>query len=195
WLSRVRTRKMSEAMAVDAMAKSRVCRLFMSSPYTPMPDQYLMEVNVAYAMLISIRAMTAQLTPLRMRNKTSACMCCLLGVVRAFGVESPLAAFRRGGPGKAICVPSLRAMPRKGLLPVPGLNSRMPPQYTPDGQGESTFPHEFWRQFVQSLLHGRDMSQTDTNVTSETLGFQAEVKQLLHLMIHSLYSNREIFLR
>jgi molecular chaperone HtpG len=29
----------------------------------------------------------------------------------------------------------------------------------------------------------------------ETLGFQTEVKQLLHLMIHSLYSNHEIFLR
>ncbi|OJA04062.1 molecular chaperone HtpG [Halomonas sp. QHL1] len=29
----------------------------------------------------------------------------------------------------------------------------------------------------------------------ETLGFQTEVKQLLNLMIHSLYSNREIFLR
>lgn len=32
-------------------------------------------------------------------------------------------------------------------------------------------------------------------MTKETLGFQAEVKQLLGLMAHSLYSNKEIFLR
>ena len=36
---------------------------------------------------------------------------------------------------------------------------------------------------------------TVEQMSAQTLNFQAEVKQLLHLMIHSLYSNREIFLR
>ena len=36
---------------------------------------------------------------------------------------------------------------------------------------------------------------TMTEQSKQTLGFQAEVKQLLQLMIHSLYSNKEIFLR
>ncbi len=39
------------------------------------------------------------------------------------------------------------------------------------------------------------MSDTATASEKQTLGFQTEVKQLLHLMIHSLYSNKEIFLR
>ena len=34
-----------------------------------------------------------------------------------------------------------------------------------------------------------------TETQAETRGFETEAKQLLHLMIHSLYSNKEIFLR
>jgi len=46
-----------------------------------------------------------------------------------------------------------------------------------------------------SEVDNSSQSETSQAKPGQTLAFQAEVKQLLHLMIHSLYSNREIFLR
>src|SRR5262249_42880700 len=47
-------------------------------------------------------------------------------------------------------------------------------------------------------LHSRERPRTiamTNTMERETLGFQAEVKELLRLMVHSLYGNKEIFLR
>jgi molecular chaperone HtpG len=43
--------------------------------------------------------------------------------------------------------------------------------------------------------HYPQVQELIVSAEKQTHGFQAEVSRLLHLMIHSLYSNREIFLR
>ena len=47
---------------------------------------------------------------------------------------------------------------------------------------------------IGAVAPGRKTPMPDTS-TKDVLEFQAEVSQLLHLMIHSLYGNKEIFLR
>jgi molecular chaperone HtpG len=54
---------------------------------------------------------------------------------------------------------------------------------------------QFFCLFVRPQGFSMTTATATPEINKETLGFQTEVKQLLQLMIHSLYSNREIFLR
>src|ERR1700716_2942683 len=55
----------------------------------------------------------------------------------------------------------------------------------------STFSHH--PPFIRIIPRANEMTITDT--AAETQPFQAEVSQLLHLMVHSVYSETDIFLR
>src|SRR5688500_13554690 len=85
---------------------------------------------------------------------------------------------------------SLRSMGRVygrglcGRIPLPGETLGLPGPTTP-AYDTCRLPVPF----------GRGTNDMTTTSAKETLGFQTEVKQLLHLMIHSLYGNKEIFLR
>src|SRR3954449_4057342 len=48
---------------------------------------------------------------------------------------------------------------------------------------------------VNDLLAGRSISSRFVTTSIETLEFQSEARQLLQLMIHSIYSNKDVFLR
>jgi molecular chaperone HtpG len=86
-------------------------------------------------------------------------------------------------PSRAICACARRA----GCRGVAALKTPQPARYPlfhqPGGHRGCLEPTE-----------DRSMGAPDTQI-KQTMGFQTEVKQLLHLMIHSLYSNKEIFLR
>src|SRR5688572_6057808 len=74
------------------------------------------------------------------------------------------------------------------------LSAVMPASPRKSDSGRDGHPFERLRSLPRKWGLAAELDMTET-VTKETLGFQAEVRQLLHLMVHSLYGNKEIFLR
>ena len=99
---------------------------------------------------------------------------------RLAGLSPVLAALSAGGRGRGL---RLAVHPGRGRA----LNHRGRPPY-PRSCGEK--PVAVSR---TPACHQRSLSKA--TMTKQTLSFQAEVKQILHLVTHSLYSNKEIFLR
>jgi hypothetical protein len=89
------------------------------------------------------------------------------------------------------------------------LKKEQPPQCTASSGAHSLGRHRIEQNQHNGNQHNGEIMTDSEHTTqaeaqaaattstqgAETLGFQSEVTELLNLMIHSLYSNREIFLR
>src|SRR5260221_12483623 len=79
-------------------------------------------------------------------------------------------------------------------LHVPGRGAGPPLQWTRNSYSGAC--GRFISRYIQpDFAIGRGTSRMSTETVAETHPFQAEVAQLLHLMVHAVYSETEIFIR